>query len=382
MKEASNIVKEVESATFRPVHAHSATAVTMRSPGQGGPDDHVDPSAPRPLRAGDVLAGHYRLERKVGTGGMGEVWAAEHLTIHMRVAVKVLLDRARRDPDIRARFEREAVLLGRTHGCHVARVIDFASDPVYGPVLVTEFVEGASLAEVLKTPLDVEHAIELAIDLAAGLAELHRARVVHRDLKPANVILRATEEGGLQAVLIDLGVSHTVEGEPGGGADLSPLTGSDVVVGTLEYMPPEQILCSAKVTPAADIYAFGALLVRAVTGRNVFGPDLDRVDLVHAKLTRDAPPLETGRQDPLALGLAAIVRRTLERSPSKRYASADELRAALCHLRDAHDHECDAVPADPPSREPAEGKSGVTSAASAAVQLAREVSRRVLAMMA
>jgi eukaryotic-like serine/threonine-protein kinase len=381
MTKASGIMKRAERAAPHPPSTQvqgQGLDPTMRSPGQEA-QRPPHPRARLPLTAGTTIASHYRLERKVGSGGMGEVWAAEHLTIHMRVAVKVLLEGATCNPEIAARLEREAVLLGRTHGCHVARVIDFVHDEMYGPVLVTEFVEGSSLAEVIKTPLTVEQAIDLGIDLATGVSELHRANVVHRDLKPANVIVRTTEGGELRSAIIDLGVGHVMhESTRAEGGELSALTGGDTIVGTLEYMPPEQLLCCAEVTAVADIYAMGALLLRAVSGHNVFGV-LDRADLVHAKLTREAPPLETGRLDPLAEGLAAVVNRALSRSPAGRYQSAEEMRADLCRLRDERDRTTQSDQS--PSSDLEASRRRVGGAASAALQLAREVSRRVLAAM-
>jgi serine/threonine protein kinase len=293
------------------------------------------PPRERPdLEAGQLLGGRYRLERRVGAGGMGEVWSAEHATVHMKVAVKLLLAHALRVPEIVARFEREALLLGRTRGDHLPHAIDFLQDPLYGPVLVTEFVEGESLAGVLRVPLPIEQAIDLGIDLAAGIAELHRANVVHRDLKPGNVILRPAPDGTKRAVIIDLGVGRLVPGSDDVPAVMEDISTDEVVVGTLEYMAPEQIVHCHAVTAAADVYSLGAILFRAVTGRHVFGAALDRMELVRAKLTSEAPPLETARRDPIASGLASILACALERNPAARYQSAEHLRADLLNLRE------------------------------------------------
>jgi len=293
----------------------------------------TEPSTPetlsgRPeLAVGVVLAGRYRLGRRLGSGGMGEVWSAEHVTLRTQVAVKVLLAEALGIPEIVGRFEREAVLLALMHSEHLPHALEFLVDDLYGPLLVTELVEGRSLAAVLARPLSVEQAIELGIDLATGVAELHRAGVVHRDIKPGNVILRPVEHGRTRAVLIDLGVSRLVDDPP----DMTP---GDLVVGTVSYMAPEQILGCGAVTGASDLYALGALLYRAVTGGHVFGPGSDRLELVRTKLMCEAPPMPTGRHDPVALGLATVVASALERNPTRRYQSAEEMRADLFHLRD------------------------------------------------
>jgi len=288
------------------------------------------------LSAGRILGGRYRLERKVATGGMGEVWEAEHIAVQSRVAIKALLPEALLNNEIVVRLKREAFILGRIRSHHIARVVDYLIDETCGPLLVTEFVEGESLHAVLANKrFSVEEAIELGIEIATGLRELHRASIVHRDLKPANVILQPMEEGKSLPVIVDFGVSRMVHAsdEPTEN-HITAITNRDIAVGTIEFMAPEQILRSSGVTPAADLYALGSLLFRAVTGQNVFGA-LSRGDFAYAKLTRDAPPLETGRTDKVAVGLATVVGRALERRPADRYDSADEMLADLCLLRDA-----------------------------------------------
>ncbi len=310
-----------------PENVGGHTQLSPRTPVSGPRVKGVAPPDRRELAPGDVIGGRYRLERSLGAGGMGEVWAAMHETIRTRVAVKLLLPRALHVPEIVTRFEREALLMGRVHGAHVPGVIDYFVDAEVGPMLITELVEGQSLADVLRTPLSVEAAIELGIDLASGLSEIHRASVVHRDLKPSNVILRGGgAAGAMHAYIIDLGVGRLVEGDTAS-SDIAPITTADIVVGTAEYMAPEQVLNCKDVTPSADLYALGALLFRAVAGVHVFGPDLGRLDFFRAKLTKDAPALQTERDDALARGFAAVVAKALEREPARRYQTADELRS-------------------------------------------------------
>ena len=310
------------------------TLQSRRDPPRSPPSSRTaspPPSRP-PLAPDRLVGGRYRLVRKVGAGGMGEVWAAEHVRLHMLVAIKILLPRQLGIPEIVARFEREAILLGRLRGDHVPQVLDFFTDDVHGPALVTELVMGESLADVVKTPLSVEQALDLGIELAHAVGHLHRANVVHRDLKPSNVILRPGADGGRRATILDLGVSCLVHGGDGA-PEAADITAGDVVLGTIEYMAPEQIVSCGLVTPGADLYALGALLFRAMTGAHVFGRGLDKLDLARAKLTREAPALPTSRTDPMARGLATVVRRALERNPTMRYASAEALREDLMALR-------------------------------------------------
>ena len=131
----------------------SPTLQSRPDPPRSGPVSRPPPSSDRrPLVAGSVIGGRYRLDREIGSGGMGEVWAGQHLSLRMSVAVKVLLPRSLDVPEIVARFEREALLLGRLRSDHAQRAVDFFVDDAYGPVLVTELIDGKSLAEAIKRP--------------------------------------------------------------------------------------------------------------------------------------------------------------------------------------------------------------------------------------
>jgi serine/threonine-protein kinase len=284
------------------------------------------------LSPGSIVGERFRVLHKLASGGMGEVWAGEHRDLKFRVALKVLKEEVLGNDEVVARFSREALLLGQVTSDHVARVLDFFPDGKQGPVLVMEFVDGKSLAEVLSTRrLTVEETVDLGIDIASALCELHAANVVHRDVKPANILLRLLPDGARRAVFVDLGVSRQVAE-----ADeeaLTEITTMGRAVGTIEYMAPEQILCSKRALASADLYALGAVLFRAVTGHNVFGA-LRGMELVRVKLSAPPPPLVTGRRDRVAQGLEAAVARALAPTPDNRYESADELLADLSLLRD------------------------------------------------
>jgi len=210
------------------------------------------------------------------------------------------------------------------------------SDGRYGPVLVMELVDGQSLADVLASRgFTVEQGIELGLEIAAALCEIHEASVVHRDVKPANVILRPLRSGQHRAVFVDLGVSRCVSDGPETGDELvGEITTVDRAVGTPEYMAPEQILSSRTVMPSADLYALGAILFRAVGGHHVFG-ELQGRELLSAKLTREPNPLVTGRLDRVAAGFEEVVARALACEPADRYEVAGEMLADLSLLRDA-----------------------------------------------
>lgn len=289
------------------------------------------------LRPGALIAGRFRVERKVGAGGMGEVWAGEQTALGVRVALKTLLPASACDPQIVARFKREAYLLGRIRSDYVARVVDFVTDPEVGLVLVMEFVEGEPLSAVVASrKTSIEETIDLGIDLASGLCDLHRAQVVHRDLKPDNILLQPQGDGRRRAIIVDFGVGKSFATELGGapqGEDLAELTHADMAVGTIAYMAPEQIVDSHGATGAADIYALGAILYRAVSGQQVFG-SLDDVEYAKKKLVSPPTPLPLSRFDRAARGLQAAVERALAKSPADRFATAEAMRQELLLLRD------------------------------------------------
>jgi eukaryotic-like serine/threonine-protein kinase len=286
------------------------------------------------LAPGSIIAGRYRVDARVGAGGMGEVWAGEHLAIGMKVAIKTLLPAAAYDREVIARFRREANLLGRIRSDHVARVVDFVEDPTVGLVLVMEYIEGQPLSKLLhQRRLSVEEAIDVGCDVVDALCDLHRAHVIHRDMKPGNIIMEPQPAGKARAIIVDFGMGRI---EQGAGEDLEQtnLTRADMALGTLEYMAPEQILNSRDVTAGSDLYAVGAMLYRAIAGRHIFG-DAQDAELARAKLMTDASPLQTGRNDRLALGFVNVVMRAVQRRPQMRYQKAEEMLGELRVLQDA-----------------------------------------------
>ena len=264
----------------------------------------------------------YRLERQLGQGGMSEVWAATDVS-GRTVALKVLLPQARGNPEIVARFRREAELLRRIDSAHVPRLYEFL-DGENGLMLVEEFVEGKLLTHALdERTFSVDDGIALGVGIARALCELHRAGIVHRDLKPGNVILHP--QG--RAVLIDLGLSRlTLQDDA-----VTEITDGERAIGTISYMAPEQFVAPVVITEAVDLYALGAILHRAVAGRHVFG-SRTTTEVVCAKLSTEAPSLEMQRKDPVAAAFAGVVARLLRRDAEQRYRSADEVLADLLLL--------------------------------------------------
>ena len=276
---------------------------------------------------------------------MGEVWIGLH-DGRTRVAIKRLLADAVRDREIVTRFRREALLLGKIRSDHVSKVIEQIDDPEYGSLLIMEYVEGEALESLLakKAPLDVEEVISLGVDVCRAIADLHRSSIVHRDLKPENVILRRLPNGERRAVLIDFGLARLLdakEGKAEGEETLTGITRADTGVGTIAYMAPEQILSSRDVSRSADVYALGAILYRAATGKNVFG-DVDDMTYARTKLHEDAPPLTLPRRDPLSLALVEIVGKALKRRHKERYEGIEPMLADLLKASEKARAEIDA----------------------------------------
>jgi len=282
------------------------------------------------LTPGTVLAGRYRVDRILGAGGIGQVWAAKNIAVGSDVAVKVLFAASASNKELVMRFRREAYLLARVRSDHVARVLDLVSDDVYGLFLVLELIDGETLLPVLKRErMSVESALDLATDLARGLMVLHQASIVHRDIKPGNIILEKLPQGRPRAVIVDFGLGRVMSSDKGD--EISGITNADTALGTLEYMAPEQILNSRGVNATADIYSLGAIIYRAVTGEHLYGA-LEGARLAHLKLIEDPPPFQTGRTDPKAAGLERAVDRMLARHPEQRYQSSEEVLEVLMSL--------------------------------------------------
>jgi eukaryotic-like serine/threonine-protein kinase len=262
---------------------------------------------------------------------MGEVWAGVRLSDNLDVAIKVLLAHAVDANEVIARFRREAQVLARVRSKYVAQVLDFLAEED-GFVLVMELIPGDSLHAVLSydQTLAIETTLDIVSDVLRGLRDLHNANIVHRDLKPGNIVLRPRPGLRPRATLIDFGVSRIMS-DPDE-EEITAITRGDRVLGTLEYMAPEQILGSRSVTGTADLYAVGAMMYRAVTGHHVFG-DLQEGLLAVAKLNEDAPALDVGRTDEIAERTKVLISRLLSRRLRDRFKTAEEALAEVDSIR-------------------------------------------------
>jgi serine/threonine protein kinase len=269
---------------------------------------------------GRTLAGRYVLERSIGEGGMGAVFAAVQLAVQRRVAVKVLLPGVARDPGVVERFRREAMLAANVARRGVAQIIDFDRDPIAGPFVVMELLAGESLAGRLERcgRLLPREAIGIATSILETLEAVHARGVIHRDLKPANVFLAREASGAPTVKVLDFGVARV----------LSPhgeVTARGAVIGTPRYMAPEQAM-GAEVDARADVYAVGAILYACLGGK-----PYAHVPGEHAlAAVRGGPPpsLSHVNRDLPSL-LVAVVNRAMARAVSARFPSAAAMRGAL-----------------------------------------------------
>ncbi|MEV7728742.1 serine/threonine-protein kinase [Streptomyces sp. NPDC087917] len=265
-------------------------------------------SAVEPLRPGDPrTVGPYRLEGRLGAGGMGQVFLGAS-TSGRRVAVKLIRPELAGTARFRERFAREAAAARQVGGFHTAQVVD--ADPAAEPPwLATAFVPGPTLQQLVDAdgPRGPAAVLRLGAGIAEGLAAIHRCGLVHRDLKPGNVIV--AEDGPR---IIDFGIAHE------SGAEAMTRTGS--VIGTYAYMSPEQVRGEA-LSPAGDVFAFGSVLAFAATGRSPF--DATNVPaIVHRVVT--APP----QLDGLTAPLRELVEACLAKDPARR-PGMDEVLARL-----------------------------------------------------
>jgi eukaryotic-like serine/threonine-protein kinase len=284
--------------------------------------------AEHPLSPGEVIRGKYRIERVLGTGGMGCVAAAHHLKLGRLVALKFMLPRAMASPEGRERFQREARVAVKLRSEHVARVLDFGILDNGAPFIVMEYLEGHDLQQALYTrgSLPVAEAVGYLLQACEGLAEAHALGIVHRDLKPANLFVTRRPEGSPLVKVLDFGVSKVpLQGKDG-------LTTSQHLIGSPQYVAPEQVVSPHLVDARADVWTLGVILFQLLTGRPPFLSD-KVFELRQLILEQPAPSLaEAGHG--LAPGLVSAVERCLEKRPKARFPDVGALAAALAPFGD------------------------------------------------
>src|SRR5262245_49315239 len=263
--------------------------------------------------------GPYEVLSLLGEGGMGQVYRAHDAALGREVALKVLPKTFARDSERVARFEREAKALASLNHPNVAQVYGFQDG-----VLVLELLQGETLRDRLKTgALTVRKSVDVASQIARGLAAAHERGIVHRDLKPENIFL--LKDG--QVKILDFGLAASSIRSASGNAEPSAaLTGAGTVMGTVGYMAPEQVRGEA-VDHRADLFSLGAVLYEMLTGQRAFQRDT-AAETLTAILKHD-PPDSTGSRANISPALDRIVRHSLEKNPLERFQTARDVAFAL-----------------------------------------------------
>ncbi|HYJ45715.1 MAG TPA: serine/threonine-protein kinase [Pyrinomonadaceae bacterium] len=269
-----------------------------------------------------IIAGRFRIECEIGTGGMGAVYRAAHLGLERPVAVKIIKPEYASDPDVADRFMREARTMARLRHPHAAMIFDAGILPDGRHFIIMEFVEGRTLSETLEREgrFSPERAVRIASDICDVLAEAHNLGIVHRDLKPSNIMLN--ERG---VCVLDFGVAKVLA-TSADATHTHATTGSGVIVGTPRYMSPEQCL-GQRVGARSDLYSLGVLLYEMLTGRPPFTDPLASAVLVK-QATAPPPPLPKLRED-IPRPLVMAVHTLLAKRPDDRPQHARAAQALL-----------------------------------------------------
>jgi serine/threonine protein kinase len=273
---------------------------------------------------GDLIGAKYRITRMIGDGGMGAVYEARHEVLGVPVALKFLHGELAKRPGLASRFLQEARVAAHIQSPHVARVTDVDTAADGSPYLVMELLSGESLQTLLdrETRLALQKAIDFALQILAGLEAAHAMNVVHRDLKPDNVFV-TPGAGGPLLKLIDFGIAKlraTTEFQRG-------LTRAGVIMGTPEYMAPEQLFAADQVDLRADIYSMGVILFEMISGQRP--SDGDDADQIIAKVMAGKVKKLAELVPDLPPGLASVIERATAPDREARLSNAFEFRQAL-----------------------------------------------------
>ncbi|HXS32837.1 MAG TPA: protein kinase [Solirubrobacterales bacterium] len=260
---------------------------------------------------GTVLSGRYRLEAKLGSGGMSTVYLARDQTLDRPVAVKVMHREMSEQADQLERFRQEARSVAKFSHPNVVSVIDAGEDGGH-PYIVFEYVEGETLKQRISRngALEPQEAIAYAIEIARGLSVAHARNMVHRDIKPQNILIDA--EG--RAKLTDFGISRQLEQDG--------MTATGRVLGTTDYVAPEQAM-GRKVDPRTDIYSLGVVLYEMLVGQVPFAAD-SQVGVAMKHVNEELPDVQRRRPD-VSAAVALVVERSTAKDPAERYQQVGEM---------------------------------------------------------
>ncbi len=287
--------------------------------------------SPAEARAGTLLKDSYRLERRLGAGGMGEVYLAEHVAIQKKVAIKILGAEYANRPELKERFLREARAAAAIDDEHVIAIHDFGDTPDGSVFFAMEYLQGEDLAQRIERDgaLPWPRAREVALQICGALAAAHARGIIHRDMKPANVF--CLDRPGREVIkVLDFGIAKLVGPEQAAGQGL---TRTGMLFGTPEYMSPEQAQGEAH-DHRVDIYALGVILFEMLTGAPPFRADTFMALL--GKHIYEAPPRpsEVAPRAEIPGAVEAVVLKALQKDPDLRFQTMTEMAAAIAAADD------------------------------------------------
>ncbi|HEY6559662.1 MAG TPA: serine/threonine-protein kinase [Polyangiaceae bacterium] len=279
---------------------------------------------------GDVIDRRYALRREIDRGGIGAVFEAYHLLTTRAVAIKVLVNDHALNPESQARLLREAKALTLARHPNVVAVLDAGTTDAGVPYLVMELIEGRTLSGILasRRKLSIPDTLQIGVQLCEAMGSVHDRGIVHRDIKPSNLFLARNEIGEETIKLFDFGVAGLRNEIVA--MQAAKLTRQGALLGTPEYMAPEQLLAKPA-DPRADIYSIGVTLYECLTGGVPFEGSFGEILL---KASTESVPALTGRCADVSPALAAVIDRALAKDPADRYADARAFARALQETTD------------------------------------------------
>jgi serine/threonine protein kinase len=330
VKDGGLLVEEAGQLAGTPSRSHPVRFSDGPDPRTEAPAGPAEPIAPAgdPLTtlAGQTLDRRYRVGKRLGEGGMSYVYRAEEIETGRQVAVKILLPRLSRDPASVERLRREATIamrLDHPNVCPILRLGETSDRLIY---LVMPFLDGEPLSEheTRRGPFPVNEGVSLLVQICHGLQHAHELQIIHRDLKPENVMLvpQGGEEQEYRAVVMDFGLAK----ERRAGAEVAKLTATGIVLGTPEFMSPEQIR-GKPLDGRSDVYALGVLAFELLTGQLPF-PGKSAQETMIARLRGQPAKLRDVRPE-LPVKLEAVLLKALAIDPAQRFASMNEMAHAL-----------------------------------------------------
>jgi serine/threonine protein kinase len=296
-----------------------------------------------------LVGGRYRLDRRLGEGGMGVVWAATHVASGRTVALKMLKPHARARPDLQRRLLREARTAGSVKHPNVVKIHDVFDSGDDGPVIVMDLLEGETLRAKLarEERLSVDETASILLPVVSAVAAAHAEGIVHRDLKPDNIFLQSNASGAARMQVLDFGIAKLLLVTPEM-ADSSGLTHTGAMLGTPWYMAPEQGFGERDVDARADVWALGVILYESLSGgRPVEGDNLGQV---LKRLTSQGITPLSGVAPHVPDDLAKVIDRMLAIERDERLSDLSTLQAVLERYATSHDPGSTPMPARPKAR--------------------------------